>query len=367
MPEVIVPFLDLASINGRDASRFADALASVMRRGWFILGEECSAFEAEFAEYCGTRHCIGVGDGLDALHLALVAWGIGAGDEVIVPSNTFIATWFAVMQVGAMPVPVEPDPASFNIDPERIEAAITPRTKAIIPVHLYGATSDMDSILTLAEHHGLHVLEDAAQAHGARHRGRRAGGLGHAAAFSFYPGKNLGALGDGGAITTNDDELATRLRMLRNYGSRAKYVHELTGYNSRLDELQAAFLRVKLQRLDADNAERRRIADRYLRELGGLDLQLPMVDSRDEVVWHLFVIRSPQRDDLQRRLAAAGVGTVIHYPLSPHLQQACAQLGFAEGDFPVAETLQREVLSLPIWPGMTEEQVEHVVATLQDG
>ena len=275
-----IPFLDLQGINLRHRADYREALERVLASGWLVLGPEVEAFEAEFAAYCGTKHCIGVGNGLDALHLVLRALGIGFGDEVIVPGNTFIATWLAVSYAGATPVPVEPLATTHGLDPDRIETAITPRTRAIIPVHLYGLPTDMDRINAIAARHGLAVIEDAAQAHGARYRGRRAGSLGKAAAFSFYPGKNLGALGDGGAITTNDDGLAVTLRRLRNYGSELKYRHELKGFNTRLDELQAAFLRIRLRALDDDNARRNAVAEQYLENLGDTPLRLPTVPRR---------------------------------------------------------------------------------------
>lgn len=356
----MIPFLDLKAINLRSQDAFQAALGRVLDSGWFILGEETEAFERDFAAYCGAEHGIGVANGLDALHLVLRAWDIGPGDEVIVPSNTFVATWLAVSQAGATPVPVEPDPATHNIDPERIEAAITARTKAIVPVHLYGQTADMEPILALAEARGLKVLEDAAQAHGARYRGRPAGSLGHAAAYSFYPGKNLGALGDGGAVVTSDAALAERLRLLRNYGSRQKYLHEEPGYNSRLDELQSAFLRHKLASLDTDNAGRRSIASAYLAGLAETGWGLPAVPNWAEPVWHLFVVRVPNRDAVQTALREAGIQTLIHYPVPPHEQAAYRDLpGIAPQ--PIASRLAGEVLSLPIGPHMDAADVERVV------
>jgi dTDP-4-amino-4,6-dideoxygalactose transaminase len=361
-----IPFLDLQAINARQRPEFHAALDRILDSGWFVLGREVEAFEREFADYCGARHCIGVANGLDALHLALRGWGIGEGDEVIVPSHTYIASWLAVTYAGATPVPVEPDAASYNLDPARIEAALTPRTRAMMPVHLYGAPADMVRINDVARRHGLKVLEDAAQAHGARHHGRRAGALGDAAGFSFYPGKNLGALGDGGAVTTNDDALAERLRMLRNYGSRIKYEHEFAGFNSRLDDVQCAFLRAKLPLLEADNARRRQIAARYLDGLTGIeDLILPSVQAHCEPVWHLFVVRHPRRDELARRLREAGVGSVIHYPTPPHLQPAYASLGLTRGRFPIAERLHEQVLSLPIGPHLDDDQVDAVIRAVR--
>ena len=360
-----VPFLDLKASYAELQSELDEAYARVMRSGWLIMGAELEAFEAEFAAYCEARHSVGVANGLDALQLILRALGIGAGDEVIVPTNTFIATWLAVSYTGATPVPAEPDERTYNLDPAALEAAITPRTKAIIPVHLYGQPADMDAIGEVASKYGLAVVEDAAQAHGARARGRRAGGLGHAAAFSFYPGKNLGALGDGGAVVTNDAALADRVRVLRNYGSRVKYYHETEGFNSRLDELQAALLRVKLARLDEWNERRKRVAEFYLQCLEGVaGLSLPFVPAWAEPIWHLFVVGHARRDALQEHLSAAGIGTLIHYPLPPHLQAAYAALGYKSGAFPRAERMAREVLSLPIGPHLSDAEADAVVARL---
>lgn len=357
-----VPFLDLGRLHQPIRSQLDAAYRRVMDSGWFIMGPELEAFEAEFAAYSEVKHCIGVGNGLEALHLLLCAHGIGLGDEVIVPSNTFIATWLAISQCGATPVPVEPDIKTHSIDPAFIETAITPRTRAIMPVHLYGQPADMDPINELATKYGLVVIEDAAQAQGARYKGRRVGSLGHAAGTSFYPGKNLGALGDGGAVLTNDDEIASKVRRLRNYGSTVKYQHELAGYNSRLDELQAAFLRVKLSVLDAWNDRRREIADSYIRSLDGRGFGLPFVPDYADPVWHLFVIRHARRDALRDHLAQNGVNTVIHYPIPPHLQ-ACYE-GYADQHFPLAEQLATEVLSLPMSPDMSEDEVDRVQEVL---
>lgn len=361
-----IPFLDLKSVNLAYESELKDKFDHVLNSGWFILGNEVEAFEAEFAAYSNVKHCIGVGNGLDALHLILVAYGIGAGDEVIVPSNTYIATWLAASYAGAVPVPVEPDEATCNIDPTKVEAAITPRTKAIMAVHLYGQPADMEPLIAICRKHNLRLIEDAAQAHGARYKGRRVGGLGDAAGFSFYPGKNLGALGDGGAVTTNDDTLAEKLLVLRNYGSRIKYHNEVKGYNSRLDELQAAFLRVKLADLDIQNERRNRIAQQYLTGLAGINgLKLPFVPDWADPVWHLFVVQHGRRDAVQAWLQSQGVGTMIHYPIPPHLQQAYLHLGFQQGYFPIAERIHQEVLSLPIDPTMSDEQVLYVLAALK--
>lgn len=361
-----IPFLDVAAAYAELKDELDDAVRRVMASGQFILGPEVTAFEDEFAAYCGTRHAIGVGSGLDALRLVLLGYGIGPGDDVLVPSNTFIATWLAVTQAAARPVPVEPDPATHNVTVGAVEAALTPSTKAIMPVHLYGTPVDMDALLAVGREHGIPVIEDAAQAHGARCRGRRTGGLGDAAAFSFYPGKNLGALGDAGAVTTDDDALAERIRMLRNYGSRVKYHHDLQGTNSRLDPLQAAALRVKLRHLDEWNERRRAVAVRYLERLAGSEgLVLPQVPDWAEPVWHLFVVRTPRRDVFQERLAEAGVDTIIHYPIPPHLTGAYAS-DFERGELPVAERLAAEVLSLPMGPHLALEDADRVAAAVRE-
>ncbi len=359
----MIPFLDLRAINLAQRSELLAAFERVLDSGWFVLGQEVQLFEREYAQWCGAAHCVGVGNGLEALSLVLRAWGIGPGDEVIVPSNTYIATWMAVTHVGATPVPVEPDPDSFNIDPARIEAAITPRTRAVMPVHLYGRPADMKPILAIASRHSLRVLEDGAQAHGATYHGQRLGAHGDAVAWSFYPGKNLGALGDGGAVTTDDAALAERLRQLRNYGSSRKYHNAEIGFNSRLDELQAALLRAKLPALDAGNRHRAAIARQYLGGLAdlGAELVLPALSHDAHSAWHLFVVRHAQRDLLAQRLAEAGIGTVIHYPVAPHLQPAYASLGLAAGSLPIAEALHDEVLSLPIGPTQSEAQTQQII------
>lgn len=361
----MIPFLDLRAVNLRLKADFRSALDNVLDSGWFVLGQQTKAFEEEFAAYCGVEHCVGVANGLDALQLALRALDIRPGDEVIVPSNTYIATWLAVSLLGAIPVPVEPDLNTYNIDPDLIEAAITPRTRAIIAVHLYGQVARMESIMKIADQYGLKVLEDAAQAHGAAQRCRRVGALGHAAAFSFYPGKNLGALGDGGAVTTNNAEIAENIRMLRNYGSLVKYQNKVRGYNSRLDELQSAFLRVKLPILDAENKVRGDIAAQYLEGLSGANgLVLPEVDSGCDHVWHLYVVRHEKRDALQKALLELGVGTMIHYPIPPHMQNAYKDLGVPSGALPVSEKIHREVLSLPNSPSLSTEEVDAVIASV---
>jgi dTDP-4-amino-4,6-dideoxygalactose transaminase len=346
-----VPFLELRPAYDELRAELDAAYHRVMDSGWYLLGNELEQFEAEFGSYCQANFCVGLGNGLEALHLILKAYDIGVGDEVIVPSNTFIATWLAVSYAGATPVPVEPDPETFNIAPERIEAAITSKTKAVMPVHLYGQPADMDPIMSIARNHGLKVIEDNAQAQGARYRGRRTGSLGDAAATSFYPAKNIGAFGDAGALTTNDAELADRVRALRNYGSKKKYHNDCQGYNSRMDELQAAFLRVKLKRLDEWNSRRRAVAARYLNELGGAAaLKLPFVPQWAEPVWHLFALRHVRRDALQASLAKTNVGTLIHYPIPPHLSGAYAAAGWKPGAFPIAEEIAKTELSLPIGP-----------------
>ncbi len=360
-----IPFLDLGAAYRELKAGIDAAVARTLASGYYIGGPEVDAFEEEFAIYCGATHAVGVANGLDALHLALRAMDVGPGDEVIVPSNTYIATWLAVSQCGATPVPVEPDACTYNIDPARIEAAITPRTKVILPVHLYGQPADMDGILAIARKHDLRVLEDGAQAHGARYKGKRLGAHGDIVAWSFYPGKNLGAMGDGGAVTTNDAQLADRIQVLRNYGSRVKYVNEVQGYNSRLDPLQAAILRVKLAHLDEWNARRSAIAARYQQGLTGSGLTIPFVPDWAEPAWHLYVVKHTQREAVQKKLTEAGIGSLIHYPIPPHLQSAYAALPYDHGSFPLAENIHSEVLSLPIGPSMSLSDAEQVIQAVR--
>lgn len=354
-----VPFLDLRAGYLALKTDIDAAVARVLDSGWYILGPEVESFETAFAAYCQASHCVGVANGLDALILSLRALDIGPGDEVVVPSNTFIATWLAVSSVGATPVPVEPDPHSYNIDPALIAAAITPRSRAIIAVHLYGQPADLDPILDVAKHHAIAVIEDAAQAHGARYKGMRIGAHSDVVCWSFYPGKNLGAMGDCGAITTNRSDIAARIQMLRNYGSRAKYVNEEQGTNSRMDPLQAAVLGVKLAHLEAWTAKRGALAKRYINNLSGVTL--PHVPHWAEPVWHLFVIRHPERDLLMSKLAEEGISTMIHYPIPPHLQEAYAACGHAEGAFKLAEQFAGDMLSLPIGPQMLQADQERVI------
>lgn len=356
-----VPFLDLKAAYLECQSEIDAAVQRVLHSGYYIGGPEVESFEAEFAQFCGASECVGLANGLDALHLALRAMDVGPGDEVIVPTNTYIATWLAISQCGATVVPVEPDARTFNIDPALIEAAITPRTKVILPVHLYGQPADMDPILEIARKHGLRVLEDGAQAHGSRYKGKRIGAHGDVVTWSFYPGKNLGAIGDGGAITTDDPVLADRIRVLRNYGSRVKYVNEVPGFNSRLDPLQAAILRVKLRYLDEWNARRAAIAARYMQELDASKLTLPYVPEWAEPAWHLFVVTLPHREERQKSLSDLGVHTLIHYPIPPHLQQAYDSGAWKQGDFPIAESMAQEVLSVPIGPQLGTAEVDAVV------
>lgn len=361
-----IPFLELKPAYEELREQLDAAYHRVMDSGWYLLGNETHSFEAEFAEYCGVEHCVSVANGLDALHLALRAMDIGPGDEVLVPGNTFIATWLAVSYAGATPVPVEPDPATFNMDPAAIESRISPRTRAIMPVHLYGQPADMGAIHAIAHKHGLRVIEDAAQAHGARYKGRRTGSLGDAAGFSFYPGKNLGAFSDAGAVTTNDPKIADKVRMLRNYGSAVKYHHEVLGMNSRTDELQAAFLRTKLKLLDEWNGRRVKLAAIYLEELGGIaELTLPEVPAWADPVWHLFVIRHKKRDWLQAELKERGISTLIHYPIPAH--QACAYKELATTpQLPVSEQLAESVLSLPMGPQLNADSVRQVCVVIRD-
>jgi len=356
-----VPFLDLRAAYLEQKEDLDAAVQRVLQSGSYILGEEVALFESEYAAYCGVDFCIGVANGLDALHLGLLALGVGPGDEVVVPANTYIATWLAVSHCGAIPVPVEPDESTYNLDASRIESVLTDRTKVILPVHLYGQPADMDAIVGVAQANGVKVLEDAAQAHGALYKGRRLGGHGHAVAWSFYPGKNLGAYGDAGAVTTGDPEIADRLRLLRNYGSRVKYVNEVRGFNSRLDPLQAALLRVRLRALERTTARRRAIAATYR---ATLTCPTPFVPDWADPAWHLFVIRSSCRSDLQRELSNRGVETLIHYPVPPHRQRAYADTPMRDAMLDVTERIHDEVLSVPLYPQMTDEQVAHVVGAL---
>lgn len=359
-----LPFLNLAAMHEPLAARLEMAFQRVLNSGNFVMGEELLGFEKKFAEYCGVEFCIGVGNGLDALHLILRGYGIGQGDEVIVPAQTFIATWLAVSQTGAAPKPVDVEYGSCNIDASLIEAAITPRTRAIMPVHLFGQPADMAAINAIAAKHGLKVIEDAAQAHGARFQDKASGGLADAAGFSFYPGKNLGALGDGGAVVTNDPLLAASVRQLRNYGSTVKYHHEAQGFNSRLDELQAAVLAEKLAVLDDWNEARQLAARDYLSELAGIPgLTLPSPPPWATPAWHLFVVRTPLRDALQKFLSSRGIASLIHYPIPPHLQSAYRDMRLAKGQFPVAEQWAEQSLSLPMWPGVPSQQV---ISTVRD-
>jgi dTDP-4-amino-4,6-dideoxygalactose transaminase len=357
-----IPFLDLKPAYSELREELDAAYQRVMDSGRYILGEEVEAFESEFAGYLGAKYCIGVGNGLEALQLILRAYGIGPGDEVIVPANTYIATWLAVSHAGARPVPVEPDPNTYNLDPDHLEGAIHPNTRAILPVHLYGQPADMDPILDIARRHNLKVIEDAAQAHGADYKKRRAGSLADAAGFSFYPSKNLGAFGDAGAVVTNDEELAERVRVLRNYGSRHKYENEVKGFNSRLDPLQAAFLRVKLHHLEDWNDRRRKAAGHYLEALSQLtDLTLPRVPEWAKPCWHLFVVLHPKRDELQQHLQRKGIDTLIHYPTPPHLSAAYESEGWKSGDFPIAERLANTALSLPMHPFLDPTSQEEII------
>jgi dTDP-4-amino-4,6-dideoxygalactose transaminase len=361
-----VPFFSFAPMNEALGTAPFDVFRRFWESQWYILGSAVSEFETKYADWNDVQHCIGVANGLDALHLALRALQIGPGDEVIVPSNTYIATWLAVSQVGATVVPVEPDLHTYNLDPARLEAAITPATKAILPVHLYGQACEMTAIMDVAEKHGLYVVEDNAQAHGALHAGKMTGSFGHLNATSFYPTKNLGALGDAGALTTSDAELAMQIRRLRNYGSTRKYYNEVPGYNSRLDELQAALLSLKLPFLAEWTAQRRQTAQLYLSQLIDIE-QLDMPVATDPVghVWHVFVVRTPRRDALAEYLSTQGVGSMVHYPVPPHLQAAYQSLGYRRGDFPLAETIADTCLSLPLFPGITEMQVAKVVEAVR--
>ncbi|WP_391120058.1 DegT/DnrJ/EryC1/StrS family aminotransferase [Psychrobacillus sp. L3] len=361
----MIPFLNLKKINAQYAQELKAAVSRVIDSGWYITGEEVTAFEQKFAAYCGVRHCIGVSNGLDALKLILRAYEIGPGDEVIVPSNTYIASILAISEVGATPILIEPNMVSYNIEPSLIETKITSSTKAILIVHLYGSVAEMNPILEIAKKHQLKVIEDAAQAHGAIYNGKKTGNLGDAAGFSFYPGKNLGALGDAGAITTNDDNLAEKLIALRNYGSHKKYENLYKGYNHRLDEMQAALLQVKLPYLDEDNEKRRVIANKYLEEIENPFIVLPEKPTNaGQSVWHVFVIRTKERDRLQTYLLDNGIQTVIHYPIPPHKQEAYIEM--KEESFPISEQIHQEILSIPISPVQTNEETTEIIRVLNN-
>ena len=361
----MIEYSDLKPIHSEIREELDAAYRTVMDRGWYILGEQLDAFEQEYASYCGTKYCIGVGNGLDALHLILEAYGITNGDEVIVPANTYIATALAVSYCNATPVFVDCDPFTCNIDVNKIEEKITPRTKAVIAVHLYGRIADMGALRKITDRYGLKLIEDAAQAHGAIYQDKKAGNLGDAAGFSFYPGKNLGAFGDGGAVTTNDKRLADKLKALRNYGSQKKYHHIYKGYNSRLDELQAAFLRVKLKHLDEWVVARRKIAGMYLENIKNRNILMFPDDKGGENAWHIFPIMTMQRDKIQKYLLEHDINVQNHYPIPIHLQLAYKNLGYEEGSFPVAEKYAKCEISLPIWVGMKKEHVQEVCEKLK--
>lgn len=364
-----IPFQDFRAPYHELKEELDAAYHRFMESGWLVLGKETTAFEEEYAAYCAAVHCVGISNGLEALHLALRAMGCGPGDEVIVPSNTYIATWLAVSQVGARPVPVEPDPTTFNIDPARVEEAITSKTKVIMAVNLYGQPCDYDALKAIANKHGLRLAIDNAQAHGCKYKGKVVGALADIECHSFYPSKNLGAFGEAGAITTNDSDLADRIRVLRNYGSRVRYFNEIQGYNARIDELQAAFLRVKLLKLDEWNKRRSSIAEQYLSQLSAFssELSLPFVPEWSSPVWHLFVIRHPHRDALQQYLSDNGIQTIIHYPIPPHMSGAYSDLqppALCTWQLPIAEQLAKEVLSLPIGPHISQGAVTLVTSAI---
>ena len=361
---MIVPFADFTPMHREIRSEMLETFAAIYDDGWFIGGKPCETFEKSFAEYCGTKYCVGCGNGLDALHILLRAFGIGEGDEVIVPAQTYIATALAVTYAGARPVCVDIEPQYFALDPEKVEAAITPRTKAILMVHLYGQIGRWDEVAAIAEKHGLLMLEDSAQAHGALYKGRRAGSLGAASGFSFYPGKNLGALGDSGGVTTSSWEVADYVRAYSNYGSHKKYQHEYKGVNSRLDTVQAALLSVKLEHLDSWREDRDRIAQRYLAGIRNDRLKLPALNPDGKHVWHVFAVLTPERDRLAAYLDECGIGHQCHYPVPTHLHKAYEDLGYRRGDFPVAETAADQEISLPMFYGMTDEQIDTVIEKL---
>ncbi len=362
----MIKFLDLKKMNQKYEKELLQSYQKVINSGWLVLGNEVEEFEKMFATYCGVDHCIGVGNGLEALHLILRAYGIGEGHEVIVPSNTYIATWLAVTYSGAIVVPVEPDIDTYNIDYTKIKDKITSRTKAIIAVHLYGRTCEMDEIKKIANINGLKVIEDAAQAHGAIYKGNKVGSLGDAAGFSFYPGKNLGALGDAGCVTTNDPGLARKIRSLRNYGSEEKYVNKFQGFNSRLDEIQASFLKVKLKYLEEENKARREIAKKYLQEINNKNIILPALfeESYESHVWHQFVVRAKNRNNLQDYLKDNAIETMIHYPIPPHKQEAYREMN--NWEYPISQKIHEEVISLPINSSLYKKEIEHIVKTLNN-
>lgn len=353
-----IPFLDLKKSTLEINELLNEAYFRVMQSGWFVMGQELEAFEEEFARFCNVKYCVGVANGLEALCLLLKAYNIGCGDEVLVPSNTFIATWLAVSQVGATPVAIEPIEKTYNLNPDLIEEVITKNTKAIIPVHLYGQPVDMDKVNAIAKRHNLIVIEDAAQAQGAYYKNKRVGGLADSAATSFYPGKNLGAFGDGGAILTNDEKIKDSILLLRNYGSKEKYEHKVLGHNCRLDEIQAAFLRVKLQFLDDWNKKRDDIAQQYSQLLQKYAINLPYVPNWAAPVWHLYVIRSTKRDKLKKDLEQKGIATMIHYPIPPHKQNCYVNLN--DQSLPICEKLATEILSLPMSPFITKDEIQYI-------
>lgn len=359
---MVIPFFNLRRLNKSIEDRLAKAFFDVIDSGTFIMGQELDKFESEYASYCGVKHCIGVGNGLDALSLLLRAYDIGPGDEVLVPANTFIATWLAVSDCGATPIPIEPSRFTYNIDPEKVHCAVTDKTRAIIPVHLYGQPAEMDPIRQLAAERGLIVIEDASQAHGALYKGSKAGSLGDAAAMSFYPGKNLGGLGDGGGVLTNDGNIASKVKKLRNYGSETKYIYQELGRNSRLDEMQAAFLRVKLSVLDEWNAKRSVIADKYSNSFAKIGIEIPLVAKDMNSSWHQYVIKTKERTDLQLHLSRKGVSTLIHYPIPPYRQSCYRDMD--ELNFPITNQLSGEILSLPMTPDLTNQEVDYVIESV---
>lgn len=360
-----IPFLNFQPMHDEIRTEMQHAFQEVYDSNWFIMGQQLKNFESEYAAFNQTKYCIGVSNGLDALILSLQALGVKEGDEVIVPSNTYIASVIAISEVGATPIFVEPRIETYNINPELIEEKITSRTKAILPVHLYGQACEMDKIMEIAQNHNLFVVEDNAQAHGSSYKGKLTASFGHANGVSFYPGKNLGALGDAGAVTTDDEEVAKKIMALRNYGSHKKYHNEYIGLNRRLDELQAALLEVKLKYLDKWTEERRQIAKKYNQLLKNSNLILPQTSEHADHVYHLYVIRTDRRNELEEHLNSKGVGTLIHYPIPPHLQKAYKHLGYKEGDFPIAEEIARTAISIPLWFGIQDESLHKVVNTIR--
>lgn len=361
-----IPFLDIKAGYIELKSELDAAVVKTLESGRYILGEEVESFEREFAAFCGAKYCVSVGNGLDALHLSLLALKVGPGDEVIVPSNTYIATWLAISQCGATPIPVEPDLITYNIDVKKIEQAVTSKTKGILPVHLFGNPVDIDSIVDIGNKYSIKILEDGAQAHGALYKNKKIGGHGNIVAWSFYPGKNLGAFGDGGAITTDNEDLAESIKALRNYGSKVKYVNDVRGFNSRLDPVQASVLRIKLRNLERWNSRRKCIADMYIKRINNKKIIKPKIEEGSSSAWHLFVVQHENRNNFQKYLASKGIETLIHYPIPPHRQKAYSDFSFKDNNFPIADFLANSIISLPIGPHLDDQSINYIIDTIND-